>query len=602
MAGDAAPRRSRRASRPRSARRGRARPAACPSGTRRDPARALRGPGSRAPSGRADRPARRRGRAAPAAWPSRFSESESTFIQACTRRPFACAASISWARGSAPPLRSRAARSGVASAIASRTRRVRRGRPARRDPSRRAPARRRSGVDAAGVVEHAHGAFARNPEAARRAGARAAAVPERHSRGIGTSAERECRRITNDLAWTTKRRKARGSYQTATMRTTRARSAPTARRARVDRGGRSPTLARDAEARGRRRLDGRRARSRSPCSRAAPAPGRARGRTRGARARRAARGAEAHARGDDAGAARASTPWLSKIPETRRPRRRARGAGLARAAERARRSRSIRTRALEARRSRTSAPSLCGRARGARVAQQGDAAAARAAWRGVARARARTSARGATRLALAESLAGAGRDRRRGARAARGLDRAAGARGRRGSRAPARCARSARPGRSLRAGADWVRRGDRLFERQRSEDALAAYDAALAARIDGADRAGARREAAQTACSACAATARPTSAFAALGDDADARVWRARSLARADRVDEAIAQLDAIGGERSAHRPPGRATSRACSTKAAATRSARVRSSRAVVEGADEQVATQALWRLGWSA
>ena len=47
----------------------------------------------------------------------RFSESESAFIQAWTRRPFACAASSSRANGSAPSLRARALRDGVASAI-----------------------------------------------------------------------------------------------------------------------------------------------------------------------------------------------------------------------------------------------------------------------------------------------------------------------------------------------------------------------------------------------------------------------------------------------------------------------------------------------------
>lgn len=236
-----------------------------------------------------------------------------------------------------------------------------------------------------------------------------------------------------------------------------------------------------------------------------------------------------------------------------------------------------------------------GRAR----AEQSDAAGARAAWR---ESLARSSADGsdATRLQLAASLADAGSieaaaaelrtlwvgaaDRAAGDEAGRRLD-----------------ALERRAGQPLRTAEDQRRRGDRLFDRQRSEAALAAYDAALAAGIEGADRSLAQRRRADSLFR-LRRYREAEAAFAALGGDPDARVWRARSLARADRVDEAIVQLESIGNE------PHGPTSAWARYLAGLLQEGRGQHERArvlfaaSVDGADAQVAAQALWRLGWSA
>ena len=232
-------------------------------------------------------------------------------------------------------------------------------------------------------------------------------------------------------------------------------------------------------------------------------------------------------------------------------------------------------------------------------AEQGDATGARAAWR---ESLMRDAAGGsdATRLRLAASLAEAGSidaaaaelrtlwigaaERAAGEDAGRQLD---------------ALERSA--GHPLRTAEDRVRRADRLFERQRSEAALAAYDAALAAGVEGADRSRAQRRRAESLFR-LRRYREAEAGFAALAGDPDARVWRARSLARADRVDEAIAQLESIGNE--AHG----STSAWARYLAASLHEGRGQHERArvlfaaSVDGAEEKIAAQALWRLGWSA
>jgi soluble lytic murein transglycosylase len=232
--------------------------------------------------------------------------------------------------------------------------------------------------------------------------------------------------------------------------------------------------------------------------------------------------------------------------------------------------------------------------------EQGDAAGARAAWR-EALARGPDDALADTlRLSLAESLVAANEtdaaakellalwigaaERAAGDEAGRRLD-----------------ALEARAGRSFRNATDRVRRGDRLFEKQRTQSALDAYDAALAAGVQGEARTRALRRRAD-----CLFRTRryreAELAFGALGADPDARVWQARAIARVGRVDAAIERLEAIGNE-------SLGTSSAWARYLAGLlvegrgESERARALFAAsVDGADEKVATQALWRLGWSA
>jgi soluble lytic murein transglycosylase len=232
--------------------------------------------------------------------------------------------------------------------------------------------------------------------------------------------------------------------------------------------------------------------------------------------------------------------------------------------------------------------------------EQDDAAGARAAWREALARRPDDAVADALRSSLAASLVAANEidaaakewlalwigaaERAAGDEAGRRLD-----------------ALEARAGHSFRSAAERVRRGDRLFEKQRTQSALDAYDAALAAGVQGADRTHALRRRAD-----CLFRTRryreAESAFGALGADPDARVWQARSMARAGRVDAAIEWLEAIGNESLG------ATSAWARYLAGLLVEGRGENERAralfaaSVDGADEKVATQALWRLGWSA
>jgi len=317
--------------------------------------------------------------------------------------------------------------------------------------------------------------------------------------------------------------------------------------------------------------------------------------TRALAALRAAADAQAH--GDDAGAASRFDAVASRFPELADH-----AAALAAqawlAAKRAPEAEASVRRALERVPESAVGAVLFDALARARLAR-GDAAGARAAWR-EALARGPGEGAAATRLALAESLAGAEEiDLAASEVRTVWVDAAGRAEGDQAGRQLA--ALEARAGRPLRGAADWVRRGDQLFERQRTESALAAYESALATGIDGADRSRAQRRRAD-----CLFRLRryreAESAFAALGDDPDARVWRARSLARAGRVDEAIAQLDGIGGEALG------ASSAWARYLAGLLYEGRGKDERAralfaaSLDGADEKVAAQALWRLGWNA
>jgi soluble lytic murein transglycosylase len=155
----------------------------------------------------------------------------------------------------------------------------------------------------------------------------------------------------------------------------------------------------------------------------------------------------------------------------------------------------------------------------------------------------------------------------------------------------------------LRSAADRRARGDRLYALQRSEAALAEYDAALANGARGADRAHAARRRAD-----CLFRLRRYAeaelAFAALGSDPEARLWHARAQARQGAVEEAVAALEALGRE------PHGATSAWARQLAGQLHAGRGRSERArelfasVVDdpAASDTMVSESLWQLGWSA
>jgi soluble lytic murein transglycosylase len=233
-------------------------------------------------------------------------------------------------------------------------------------------------------------------------------------------------------------------------------------------------------------------------------------------------------------------------------------------------------------------------------AAQGDAPGARAAWREALDRHPEADREVAIRLALAGSLADAGQTAAAAAElrsvwvdwAERPESDTAGSR---------LAALEARVGHPLRTAADRLRRADHLFDAQRSEAALAAYEAALAGGLAPAERAHAQRRRADCLFR-LRRYAEAEAAFAGLGRDPEARVWRARALARADRVEEAMEQLEAIGREGHGE------TSAWASLLAGLLHAGRGQSDQArvlfasAVDGGSPSVAAQALWQLGWSA
>ncbi len=101
-------------------------------------------------------------------------------------------------------------------------------------------------------------------------------------------------------------------------------------------------------------------------------------------------------------------------------------------------------------------------------------------------------------------------------------------------------------GRSFRSGRDWRRRGDGFLKLARTQEALDAFDQALAMSLSGSDRRRAREKRAQ-----CLFRLRrypeAVAAFEELAPrDPEARIWLARATARAGDVDGAVEQLERL--------------------------------------------------------
>lgn len=232
----------------------------------------------------------------------------------------------------------------------------------------------------------------------------------------------------------------------------------------------------------------------------------------------------------------------------------------------------------------------------------GDERGARTAWREALAREPDAARRAPLELALAESLLGAG-ETEAAAEALHALWVAAPERDEArvaGERLAALERGRAAP---LRRAADHRARADRLFALQRSEAALVEYDAALAAGLTGAARAHAARRRADCLFR-LRRYAEAEAAFAALGGDAEARLWRARAQARQGAVEEAVAALEALGAE------PHGASSAWARQLAGQLHAGRGRRDRARAlfasvaddPAASESVASESLCWLGWSA
>jgi len=102
-------------------------------------------------------------------------------------------------------------------------------------------------------------------------------------------------------------------------------------------------------------------------------------------------------------------------------------------------------------------------------------------------------------------------------------------------------------GETLRRASDWRRRGDRFFRLRTNEAALEAYDRALEMGLSKSESRRTRKQRAQTLFR-MRRYGDAVEAFEALPQTDDTPIWLARSMARADRVPEAIAAFERLAG------------------------------------------------------
>lgn len=155
-------------------------------------------------------------------------------------------------------------------------------------------------------------------------------------------------------------------------------------------------------------------------------------------------------------------------------------------------------------------------------------------------------------------------------------------------------------GETLRRPSDWRRRGDRLYQLRRNEEALEAFDRALALGLPDTEARRTRERRAHTLFR-LRRYADALTAFEALPQTGDTPIWRARSLARADRVPESIEAFEQLARRGGVHGM--RAHYLAALLLDGRDRDAEARRHYSVVAEDPEQgvLAQEALWRLGWN-
>jgi soluble lytic murein transglycosylase len=108
-------------------------------------------------------------------------------------------------------------------------------------------------------------------------------------------------------------------------------------------------------------------------------------------------------------------------------------------------------------------------------------------------------------------------------------------------------------GETIRRASDWRRRGDRLFRSRMNDEALEAYDRALEMGLSKSELRRTRKQRAQTLFR-MRRYPEAVEAFGALPQSDDTPIWLARSMARADRVPEAIAAFEKLASRPGPHR------------------------------------------------
>lgn len=155
-------------------------------------------------------------------------------------------------------------------------------------------------------------------------------------------------------------------------------------------------------------------------------------------------------------------------------------------------------------------------------------------------------------------------------------------------------------GERLRRPSDWRRRGDRLFQLRRNEEALEAFDRALALGLPDDETRRTRERRAHTLFR-LRRYVEALDAFEALPQTGDTPIWHARSLARADRVPESIEAFEQLASRGGVHGM--RAHYLAALLLDGRDRDIEARRHYSVVADDPRQgsLAKEALWRLAWN-
>ncbi len=156
------------------------------------------------------------------------------------------------------------------------------------------------------------------------------------------------------------------------------------------------------------------------------------------------------------------------------------------------------------------------------------------------------------------------------------------------------------PGRAVRTAEEWRQRGDRLFSELHNEEALEAYDRALAIGLPGTLRAKTMTQRAHTLFRLRRYPA-ALAAFEALPQTGDIPIWRARSLARADRVPESIAAFEQLARQPGPNQSDARFFAASLLEGRKREEEARVHLVWLADEPRQGELSRTALWKLGWA-
>jgi len=155
-------------------------------------------------------------------------------------------------------------------------------------------------------------------------------------------------------------------------------------------------------------------------------------------------------------------------------------------------------------------------------------------------------------------------------------------------------------GETFRRASDWRRRGDRLFRLRMNDEALEAYDRALAMGLSKSETRRTQKQRAQTLFR-MRLYPEAVEAFGSLPQSDDTPIWLARSMARADRVPDAIAAFEKIANRAGPHRLRAHYLAALLLDGRDRNEEARVHFGILAEDRGHDGLARASLWYLGWS-